>query len=172
MKLHRLINQVEWPDVQEAILKHYPDQAKQLEGYRVVFDKMLITEPIDQPGYLVITPYPFDDDEDKPDGADAPGDVVYFDDSSPSRQSVEFSPRAELLGMDIQDQTLYSGPELVAHVLWETTWYGFDEQQVQDKLESIMSTVDKIKNYTEEEREANLIPWDQAVRELELDDED
>ncbi len=90
VKFHQLINQVEWPDIEAAILLHYPDQVKALEGYRVILDQMLITEPVDQPGHLEVEPYQFDAGE-KPEGADAPADVTYYEPGDEMRQSVGFT---------------------------------------------------------------------------------
>ncbi len=69
-------------------------------------------------------------------------------------------------------KTRYSAADLVAHILWETTWYGFDEKDVQDKLATIVGRAEEIQNYTAEERAANLIPWDEVKQRLGIDDED
>ena len=167
MKVHELFNRVEWTAVEAALLLHYPDQASSTAGYRLVLDQMLVMEP--QPAQdriLAVEPFYDEDDPDKPEGDCIPADVSCTGPDDDQHYGVGFTARAKVLDMTVQPQQQYSEAEMVAHILWETTWYGFDEASVQERWQAITESAAKIKNYTEEEREENLIPWDKVKARL------
>lgn len=53
-----------------------------------------------------------------------------------------FIPWAMVLGMEIDSSTLkkYTFAEIIAHVLWNITFFGFDEETIQAKANKILKT--------------------------------
>lgn len=59
-----------------------------------------------------------------------------------------FTSWEEWLGMDIESGSLrnYSFTDLLAHILWEMTFFGYTNEEVQEVICDIKETVDQIKS--------------------------
>ena len=82
--------------------------------------------------------------------------------------AIEFKPWDEWLGMTIAEQTLkeFSEPQILAHCLYEMTFVGFNQEEIQKRFEEIFILTEEIKAITNEEREGKLIPWERIKKEL------
>lgn len=60
--------------------------------------------------------------------------------------------------MDIDPNTLktFSKLEIISHCLYEMTFIGFEEEEIQAEMDRINDTVEEIKNMTDEEKKEKL----------------
>lgn len=89
----------------------------------------------------------------------------------PESYAFEFSPWAEILGYEVDvASTLPDGPvPLAVAILWEMTFFGFDESNVdaeRDELNRRAEELDEILKLPEEEQKKRLIPAEKVLAEL------
>ena len=62
--------------------------------------------------------------------------------------ALEFTDWSEWLGMNISDLTLssYSEREIIAHCLYEMTFFGYSNDEIFNKSQELFSKYDTIKN--------------------------
>ena len=68
-------------------------------------------------------------------------DAAYlFDTMEKEVYSIEANPWAETLGYiaDEKSLSIYGNEKFVALVLWEMTWFGYDESSIQEALKSML----------------------------------
>lgn len=106
-----------------ARLYHEGDEThRNLTGYREVRAKLLAKTPVAQAMDCVLTP------ED--DGVDVHG----REPDNPTYWAIGFMPWAEWLGMTVvvEGGLVLTEAEQLAHILWEMTFYGWEEEDVED----------------------------------------
>lgn len=105
--------------------------------------------------------------KDRVDEAFANAEVQY---------SLSMTPWNEWLAMEIDTSSLnaFTQPQIAAHCLWEMTFHGFDEADVDAMRSELQRRVDELDAMTEEEREKFLIPAEKVFEELkaELDSDE
>lgn len=70
-------------------------------------------------------------------------DAVYlFDTMKKEVYSIEDIPWAETLGNIVEEKSLsiYGDEKFVALVLWEMTWFGYDESSIQERVKSMLES--------------------------------
>ncbi|NLL27166.1 MAG: hypothetical protein GX259_00025 [Bacteroidales bacterium] len=129
-----IIKNNNWQSVENTLLKLYPDQMGNISSYKEVFNRLQVLEPAEQ-DFSIIARWVKDDEEtdyvivsgyyNKPDKN---ADGVFY--------SIKLAPWSEWLGMDIDQNTLktFSELEIIAHCLYEMTFWGFDEDTIQEAL--------------------------------------
>ena len=77
-------------------------------------------------------------------------------------------PWAEWLGMEIEQATLDALPasQILAHCLWEMTFHGFEEWQVQEMSDELKRRVDELDAMSEQERQEQLVPHEELFKHL------
>ncbi|MBN1118610.1 MAG: hypothetical protein JXA77_15470 [Bacteroidales bacterium] len=174
MKLKEVIEETEWHDVEPALLRLYPEQKKNISGFEQVFNK-LKQMPANESS-ITIKVMNVLDDFDCIEYADVSG---YYSKSinNPEKQTqslaIDFTPWNEWLGMEIDQISLeeFDKFELIAHCLYEMTFYGFNEDDIQAELVQIQKSVEELENMTEEEKQTQLKTWDELKRELDIGNE-
>lgn len=70
--------------------------------------------------------------------------------------------------MEVSHDTMngFNELEIISHCLFEMTFRGFDEKEIQKELSSLKRTSDELKNMTEEERKKNTTSLDDLLKEL------
>lgn len=95
--------------------------------------------------------------------------------------SLGFTPWDEWLAMDVEvydfnDNEMNTFPKVLAHILWEMSWYGFDQDEIKNELDEIKSRMDELdeilENNTHEEaiEKGLLFEWDPEEIKKELDE--
>ena len=135
MKLIDLIKSNNWPSLQNTFLNLYPDEETLIDEYKNVFEKLQSLESTYMDLEIVISKIGSDETD------------FYFDvsgheinqDSSSDIYSLTSTKWNEWLGMDISKNTLndFNELEIVSHCIYEMTFYGFDEEEIQDQLRSL-----------------------------------
>ncbi|NLO51569.1 MAG: hypothetical protein GX103_10490, partial [Bacteroidales bacterium] len=76
------------------------------------------------------------------------------------------------LGMEISQESLqhFSELEIISHCLYEMTFVGFEEEEIQKELNSLEKSIEEYKNMTDEEKKANTISLEELLKDLENDE--
>ena len=123
MTVQELLRSLAWPEVWAVLTKHYPDQRRGRKGYRQAFFFIRECQPADNDGSVIQLEY----------GEDGPrvtgrkhGDATHYDISS--------LPLTVNAGCPIEPEWIAANPKqaphTAAHVLWEMTYYGFSDEQI------------------------------------------
>jgi hypothetical protein len=116
-----------------AIERLYPKNPGPRSGYERVWLQIIAMRPTPtkMKCVLALTDNSFIDVSGKIDG-------------DPNSYAIEFRPWAEWLGMivEVEPPLVLSKTETVAHVLWEMTFAGYDEDQIQTQYEELCAPVD------------------------------
>ncbi len=82
--------------------------------------------------------------------------------------SVSLEPWERWLGMGIDSGSLgnYTMPQIAAHCMWDMTFHGFDQSQIQEQREELKRRVDDLDSMTEQDKREKLIPMDQMMKML------
>lgn len=126
MTLKELIKGHTFDEIEPVILKLYPEQKDALIRYKQLFDWMQITNPIPIEGGLDILKIGWIEDE-YGGWISVMGDGGGCDASTLSQEVV------------IEDTLQLSPPEIIAHIMWELTFYGFTPEQRREKFDYILS---------------------------------
>ena len=171
MKFKELVYKYNWDDVRSTFMRLYPDQEKNVEGYKQVFEELPTLKPVETKIRIVI-----EDIFDEYDGKyythvsgkngtlNKESDPEHFKDDEVGNQEVsyaiEYTSWEEWLEMEIDPSSLkrYSNLENIAHCLWEMTFAGFDQTKIKEQINELNRRVKEIDNMTEEERKERLIP--------------
>ncbi len=143
MTLAELIERCDGSAVREALLAHYPDAVDALEALEQVLghlrqlspeaDSMRIhIEEVFRPG---IDDEPFTDVSGRDAGLNEDGDSA----QAQTAFALEFTPWTRWLGMAIDPSTLqrYTHPQIAAHCLWEMTYLGFEEADIEKAVQAL-----------------------------------
>ncbi len=138
MILSDIVKTNDWPEVENILLKIYPDKIEDSKAYQNVFQHLQEMEAEEDTIEIVIQSAREDDAEDS-----SFIDVYGIDRKSKEEASeplaLEYVRWEKWLGMTIQQQTIteFTEPEIIAHCLYEMTWAGFDQKEIQKKLSEI-----------------------------------
>ena len=82
--------------------------------------------------------------------------------------ALEFTAWNEWLGMDIDKKSLqnFSELEIIAHCLYEMTFMGFEEEEIQAEMNKVEKDIEDYKNMTDEEKEKNTTSLDELLKEF------
>jgi len=171
MTLKQLITDHNWSSIALVLKALYPKQESNLYGYEEVYNTLIIMNP--EPSELCISVSHAIDDFDGEAYVNVSG--IYKTprtDEEKWSQAIEFVPWKEWLGMEITQDSLnkFSELEIITHALFEMTFVGFDEKDIQRKLNSIEDSVEDYKNMTDEEKKAQTYSTDEFLKLLKNND--
>jgi len=178
MKLVDLIEHVSWEDVERSLRMNLRVSEGDIEDYRNVFlwklrglspteSKMRICiqwvkpDQINDRGYWDVhgkngtlqketEDYKYFKDRCTPEFAES--EVSY---------AIEFNKWDEILGMEIDEETLnnthLTKADIVAYCIWEITFISFNEDEIQKQADKLKKDAEKIENMSEEELKRNTI---------------
>ena len=154
MKFQDLITTSDWSSVERTLERLYPADLDDLPGYQRVFETLRGLEPNDTRLRLVI------EEIDDPESQTPIASVVGADDHG--SYAIEMTPWDDWLGMDIDEQTRqkYSDLEIIAHSLWEMTFFGYSQAAIQTW----------ITERVQHKQTGHNIPLEQVRQELGLDE--
>ncbi len=172
MIFKELIASNTWLSIETILLKLYPDEVKNLSGYQEVFEKLLLMNAEDSTLEIVVEHQK--DDFDGEEYVNVSGSYKHpKTEEEKFSQAIEFTPWIEWLGMEISKESLlnFSELEIIAHCLFEMTFVGFEEEDIQDELNKMEKSIEEYKNMTDEEKEANTTSLEDLLKDMD-DDED
>jgi len=157
MTFNDLIRKHEWEEIEPVLIKLYEDVP--IEGYKVVFSELKRLEPLPNDENLSIL---IKKEIDHFDGSE----FIHVNGIQPDNKTtygLSFSMWQNWLGYDIHRRSLnYSEVEIIAHCLWEMTWSGFTQEQIQLQNDELSKRLeDALSGKTK------MIPWSEAKKSLE-----
>lgn len=147
-------------NVKEALLRLYPDQKKNIKGYRYVFQTLRLLKPRYNKEGMII--------DIRKVGR---GRNAYFSVSGVCREKgikqsfgIEYMPWSKWLGCEVNKQILkkMTKDEIVAHCLWEMTFMGFTQNKIRRELNVLKRQVRDIKD-----GKVKTIPFEEVMQKLE-----
>lgn len=178
MRFSTLIKSHHWLSVEMTLLRLYPDQKESFDGYRDVFDRLQLMEPAMDDMLLVLSEHPCDIDEEN-DFYDTYVDVsgrklVPEPDSLTDSYALEFVKWENWLGMELAPETIdnFNELEIIAHCLYEMTFCGYDQEDIQAQLTSLKSTVEDYQNLSDDEKNQETISLEDFLKELDENSDD
>ena len=138
MNLQDLIRKNNKAKVMKRLAILYPEQKKNIKGYKLVWDDLLTKRKRKPDIELVLR----EEEEDGESWVDVSGWK-----SGDEHWGLDFTSRSEWLGMEIHQNTLsaYYEEDIIVHALWEMTWHGFNGKEVTNMKRMIMGRVESIK---------------------------
>jgi len=154
------------------LLQLYPDEQKNISAYEQVFNQLKLMQPLACDISIVVSNE--QDAFDESEYVDVSGrenNPVENTNRLTDSLAIEFTPWNEWLGMDIDKDTLqdFTELEIIAHCLYEMTFMGFDEDEIQGEMDKIKGIADEYKNMSEEEKKANTKSLDDLLEEGEVE---
>lgn len=172
MKFKSLVQQHSWLSIETILFELYPDEEKNSSDYREVYEKLLLMPATDSQMSIVLKNCK--DDFDGEEYVDVSG-VPQHPKSEEENISyaIEFSPWKEWLGMEVHHDnfTDFSELEILAHCLYEMTFVGFEEEDIQEELQRINEISEEYKNMTDEEKQANTTSLEELLKKLKNKDD-
>ncbi|MBC8526518.1 MAG: hypothetical protein H8D22_06605 [Candidatus Cloacimonetes bacterium] len=158
MKFKELIDKYNWDEVHSAFLQLYPDQEKNIEGYKQVFSELQAIKPVETKMRIAIEDA-FDESDKEcythvsgKDGTlNKESNPEHFKDDKLGNQEVsygiEFTDWAKWLAMEIDHESLarYSELDIIGHCLWEMTFYGFTQEKIRKQLAQLEKEAEEAK---------------------------
>lgn len=170
MNLNKLIQKHTWETITPLFLKIYPEAEENIEGYNMVFEKLKVMDPVETDMWLVLK-------------TAKDGDEIYIDVSGLHKhpkteeekysQGIEFLSWHKWLGMNIQEESLqaFSKQEILVHCLYEMTYVGFSEEQIQERVRKASQNREEEEPMTEEDYEENRRAVMEILNEIEKEEE-
>jgi hypothetical protein len=126
--LYDLVHRYTWDEIEPVLLREYPDQKRNVEGYRQVYDELLRLEPAANDEHVKIVI------EYVTHGVTGEKfwNVSGVKPNNPQNYGLSFCRWEQWLGYYINRGTLrvLSEVEILAHCLWEMTWNGFTQERI------------------------------------------
>lgn len=161
-----------------TLLNLYPDQKESIDTYRVVFESLQLMEPAMNDMLIVLKECACDLDEED-DSASTYVDVsgrklIPEPDSLTDSYALEFVKWENWLGMELAPETLenFTDLEIIAHCMYEMTFCGYDQDEIQDQLTSLNSTAEEYQNLSAEEKEQQTISLEDFLKEFDEKSDD
>ena len=190
MKLLNIIQRVNWADVSKVLTEHYSFTDELIEQYEDVFSTVSNLTPVDTKFKLKLT-YHTDSYDGLPylhvnatdgtlnkeldDYSEWKANSTTEFDNEEVSFSLGFTPWAEWAGIHVDPATVaefsdaeFSDAEVVAHCLWEMTFYGLTEEDTTKQLDIINSRMADFDAMTDEELDATTTSWDELRASLNL----
>lgn len=173
-----------WTEIKAALAWLYPDDRAQLDEYRRVLRELRALRPEAGSMRIAIECATRLEPDEEPAleviGRDGTcnrdlEDFAHWDERARAEHgadqttwSLAFHPWREWLGMTIEPATLeaHSPAHVVAHCLYEMTFYGFCEAIVQDNHQELLRRVAEVDAMSDEEKAEKLIPFEQVMAEV------
>lgn len=147
MTLNEIIKTNNWISVSASLLEYYPEEEENRDGFALVFEKLQLLHPEESDMYIEIKN--IIDDFDGECYVDVGGRYKNpKTEEDKAAMALEFTPWNRWLGMEISAESLevFSEPEIIAHCLYEMTFVGFEEKEIQEELKEIKEEIEEIKS--------------------------
>ena len=167
MKLAELIRTNNWLSIELTLLEIYPDQIDSIDAYKRVYENLQFIE-IEESEITIELEQGYDDETGGKSMVDVSGAKKINDENAITNSlAIEFVPWKEWLGMTISENTFteFNELEIIAHCLYEMTFMGYDEEEIQDQLSNIKGIAEEYENMTDEEKKANTKSLDDLLGE-------
>lgn len=155
-----------------TLLSLYPDQQDLIEEYKRVYESLQVLEPLNSELLIVLTEYErerMEENETSSTYVDVSGRKLFPEINSNSESyAIEFVKWEKWLGMELASETIanFSELEIISHCLYEMTFCGYEQEEIQEQFDSINKIVDDYKNLTKEEKMEQTISLEELKKKL------
>lgn len=151
-----IVRACSFKSVKESLLRLYPGQKKNINGYKDVFETLRLMRPgYNKEGMII-------DIRKVGRGKNAYFDVsgICLEEDIQQSYALEYTPWSKWLGYEVSQNILKKMPkdEIVAHCLWEMTFAGFTQSKIRREINALKKQVRDIK-----EGKVNTIPLEEVV---------
>ncbi len=150
MKFWELVYKYKWDEICPVLISLYPNDQQNIAGFKMVFEQ-LRTLTLSETNMRIILEEVFDEFENEwytcVSGRDGTlkkeeNPEIFKDDKIGNQEvayGIEFVDWEEWLGMDIDPEAIsnYSETDIVAHCLWEMTFYGYTQEAIKKTIDTI-----------------------------------
>lgn len=140
MNVQELFRAVSWKDVAPYLIKNYEVREQSLAKYKKVFEKIRGCEPAPNNDGTVVCVRLIEDE------GESWYDVYGREPGRSESLGLEFCTFAEWAGFDVDEESMQTMlfSELVAHMLWEMTWMGFNDNDILAKKKAIVEELEEV----------------------------
>jgi len=156
MKFAELVCKYKWDEICTNFIRLYPNDQKNIAGFKMVFEQLRTLTQIES-NMRIILEEVFDEFENgwyicvsgKNGTLKREENTEIFKDDKIGNQEVsygiEFVDWEEWLGMDIDPGSIsnYSETDIIAHCLWEMTFYGYTQETIKKQSIQIKEKAEK-----------------------------
>jgi hypothetical protein len=170
MTLKDLIDKSNWEQVSESLLKVYPDQEKNIQGYEYVFEHLKTLTPKDSKMVIFQKKVTMENDpfiktkeEEWVDIFGKNGTMSEHDETKEETYALEFVEWLEWLGMEIDEESMKEFGELetLVRCLFEMTFLGFVEEDIAEYKKELDERMKDIDEHPEK-----LIPAEEVFKKI------
>src|SRR5690554_5507185 len=138
MKLGEIIRTNNWLSVELTLLDLYPDQEENIQSYARIYSLLQEMRRQDSAIEIVIE-QEFDEETQELGFGNVYGIDHESKDEITNSVALEFTAWDKWLGMEINELTLreFSELEIISHCLYEMTFVGYDEEEIQAEFSRI-----------------------------------
>lgn len=138
-----LVKKYDFNDISPLLVEFYPDQKKNLPGYKKAYEKLRKIKPAKSSLSILLEVLKLYEEEPYINVSGiAKGEEI--------RYGLDFYPWKKCLGSKILNKINndytdeFSEKEIVCHVLWEITWHGWEEPEIVAKLKKVEKMADEV----------------------------
>ncbi|MCL4536202.1 MAG: hypothetical protein M1610_01200 [Nitrospirae bacterium] len=157
--LKDIVEVCSFKDVKSSLLALYPDQKKNINEYKNVFETLKQMRPRYSKEGMVI------DIKRVGRGKNAYFDVsgICLEKDAKQSYALEYTPWSKWLGYEVSSKVLkrMSKEEIIAHCLWEMTFMGFTQNKIRRELNKLKKRVEDIKT-----GKVKTIPFEEVMTRL------
>lgn len=171
MKLGEVIRTNNWLSVELTLLNLYPDQEENIQSYRRIYSLLQEMEARESAIEIVIE-QEFDEETQEL----GLGNVYGIDHASKNEitnaVALEFTVWDKWLGMEVSELTQreFTELEIISHCLYEMTFVGYDEEEIQAEFSKIKNIHEEYKNLSTEEKKLRTRSLDDLLKDLDNED--
>jgi hypothetical protein len=145
MKLNELVKTSNWINIETELRVLFPEIGGKTQTYRRAFEKLQTLEELESDLYIELKKA-VDDEKAESQFVDVFGKRTDEPESSVG-YALEFVPWQEWLGMDISKTTIsdFSKAEIVCHCLYEMTFFGTSEKEINERAVRLANIQAKFK---------------------------
>lgn len=133
MTFQKLLRNHFWANISPIFLEIYPEAKRNIDGLKNVFEKLMVMDSEGIEMSIVLTKE-IDEEEEYIEVSGLYNNPK--NEEEKYLQGIEFISWNKWLGMDICEESLdnFSEQEIISHCLYEMTFYGFSEKNIEKFL--------------------------------------
>lgn len=165
MTLAEIINTNNWLSVGTILLQLYPDQEENMQAYDRIYHSLQKVDAINSATEIVIE-QSYDEEMQSIGAANVYGIDYASQDELTNAVALEFTPWNQWLGMGISELTQkeFTELEIIAHCLYEMTFVGYNEEEIQEEFARIKGIYDEYKSLTPEQKKDRTKSLDDLLK--------
>jgi len=163
MIFKELLIKHKWDNIKENLLKLYPDEIKNINGYEKTFN-VLLSKKVKKSNTTINIRH-VDDDEFDEHYFDVYGTDGTMNEFAPDKEQtwgLDFCSHTDWISFKVSEELLKEMSELdvICHCLWELTFMGFNDKDIRKEKYKIRKAVKDIKS-----GKAKLFPLEDLFKE-------